>query len=727
MVYIVIDFETFFDPKDGYTLRKLSYPEYIADERFKVHVLGVEFNGRKKYLWGDKAINEWLDGWRNYEGDYAFVMHNAYFDAAILRWHYKFTPKYMVDTLLLANHVLGAAKDSGAGNSLAELARRLGIPAKGRIEFMEGVRDPSPEQMAALETYLAGDLDITRKVLDYLLPYVSNPDVELWLLDHTLQLYATRPLILNFDTVARAEKLIDERRQAALDRLLKANVRTFKDLDEVRDMLASNAQFEQVLREQLERYNQPMPMKKRPTTAAEKVKHLKQKTNIQLAKAGPPADVVANGEKAVKKWKRWADKVLATEHLVPEKLAEFKEVPALSKQDEEFIRLSFSPFEGIAALVSARLIERSSDTSASRLAKMRKVAGGFGVMPVHLIYYGAHTGRWAGGGGFNFQNLTNPDRASDPGQKAIAGAIRESFEAPPGYVFVAADASQIEARVNAWISGQWDLLEQFARKDDVYSLFISKVLGREIRKPKDSDPEEVYSDLKLMRHVGKESVLGLGYSMGAPKFQARLRMVPEVAKLFVDGTLDDEFCRATVAKYRELNPAIVRTWDALNNAFFVAKDGGIRQVGPVTFKRGKPLAGSKLPVVEVHLPSGRILYYRDIRKEAGKNKRPGSGGFEWKHGNGQRIYGGLLLENVTQAISRDILVETIIRVETEYGGGGKLPVVLHVHDSIVTLAPEERGQEVLDFMIRSLRTNPAWAGNRLVLDAEGKFSKTLVT
>jgi len=188
--------------------------------------------------------------------------------------------------------------------------------------------------------------------------------------------------------------------------------------------------------------------------------------------------------------------------------------------------------------------------------------------------------------------------------------------------------------------------------------------------------------------------------------------------MFVAGVLTDDFCRNIVEKYRESNDKIVAGWNALNNAFFAAKDGAIREVGPICFRKGKPLGGLR-PVVRACLPSGRELYYRELRKEPAK----GRDGFEWKHGGGQRVYGGLLLENTTQAVSRDILVESLIRAELDLN----LPVVLHVHDSVVGLAPEDKAEDMLAALIASLRTNPDWAGRRLVLDAEGKISKTLVT
>jgi hypothetical protein len=723
MRYYVIDFETYFNTRTKYSLKYLSVPEYIGHQSFRVHCLGVDDGSSRTVYWGDSAVRNWLDQLGANPEPYCLVMHNAYFDAAVLAWHYDFVPARVLDTLLMANHVLGTKAEGGGSNALSALAIRLGLDPKGRLDFMDGVRDPDAAERASLESYLVRDLELCRQVFDRLMPHITNPDVELWLIDHTIKLYATRPMICNFDTVARAESLIESRRRAALDRLHRA----IAGLENIEDTLASNKQFETLLTSVLQKCGEPMPTKVRATTAAERAKWAKQRARIAEASGPVPPSVVALGRRATAKWQRWSERVLETAHLVPDTLDDTVTVPALSKQDEGFVRLAYSQHEPVAALVNARLVERSSDTSRARLAKMRRVASGIGRMPVHLVYYGARTGRFSGGGGFNFQNLTSPDRTSDPGQKAIAAAIREAFEAPPGYVFVGADAAQIEARVSAWLSGQHSLLSRFARRADVYSESISEWINEEVRKP--TKEEETSADpairqraagMRMYRHIGKEAVLGLGYGMGWRKFVARLKANPDMAALFTSGDLTNEFVQSIVEKYRSTNRGIVSMWQELADAFHYAAIGVRRRVGPLTFERAAPI-GSRRPAVQVRLPSGRALYYRDLYRtsaEHGKYRRQ-----EWMYGQHNKVYGGLLLENVTQAVSRDILVESIIRAELDM----QVPVALHVHDSIVVLAKESDADNVLAQLIQSLRTPPEWAGTALPLDAEGKIGRTLVT
>jgi DNA polymerase len=115
--------------------------------------------------------------------------------------------------------------------------------------------------------------------------------------------------------------------------------------------------------------------------------------------------------------------------------------------------------------------------------------------------------------------------------------------APEGYKIINCDSSQIEARVLAWLSGQTDLVKEFHMGDDVYSIFASKIYGREITK---KDPVE--------RFVGKTCILGLGYGTGALKLQHTLKTSPPGADLTEDK------CKDIVKLYRETNDKIVDLW-----------------------------------------------------------------------------------------------------------------------------------------------------------------------
>lgn len=151
-----------------------------------------------------------------------------------------------------------------------------------------------------------------------------------------------------------------------------------------------------------------------------------------------------------------------------------KDVPALAKKDEGFIALTEHEDPFIQQLCAVRLGTKST-LEVKRIERFRDIAKrNHGLIPIPLKYYGAHTGRWSGVDKVNFQNL--PSR--DPKKKALKKAI----VAPEGYHVINCDSSQIEARMVAWLAGQDDVVEQFARGDDVYSLFASAVYERKITK-----------------------------------------------------------------------------------------------------------------------------------------------------------------------------------------------------------------------------------------------------
>jgi DNA polymerase I-like protein with 3'-5' exonuclease and polymerase domains len=160
-----------------------------------------------------------------------------------------------------------------------------------------------------------------------------------------------------------------------------------------------------------------------------------------------------------------------------------KTAPAFSKTDKEFTALLEHEDPTVQAVVAARLGVKSTqeETRTQRLIDI----GHRGLMPVPLRYYAAHTGRWGGDDKVNLQNLKR------------GSLIRNTMLAPPGYVIIDADSSQIEARVLAWLAGQDDLVQAFANGEDVYKLTASKIYKTE---PQNVIPSE--------RFVGKTTVLG---------------------------------------------------------------------------------------------------------------------------------------------------------------------------------------------------------------------------
>lgn len=151
-----------------------------------------------------------------------------------------------------------------------------------------------------------------------------------------------------------------------------------------------------------------------------------------------------------------------------------KEAYALAKTDIGFIELSEHEDVFIQQLCAVRLGTKST-IEESRLERFIGIGErNKGYLPIPLKYYGAHTGRWSGMDSINAQNLPSRDKKKK--------ALKNSITAEDGYVVINCDSSQIEARVLAWLAGQDDVVEQFAKGEDVYSIFASKIYNRPISK-----------------------------------------------------------------------------------------------------------------------------------------------------------------------------------------------------------------------------------------------------
>ena len=267
-----------------------------------------------------------------------------------------------------------------------------------------------------------------------------------------------------------------------------------------------------------------------------------------------------------------------------------------------------------------------------------------GTLPVPVRYYAAHTGRWGGDDKINMQNL--PSRGPN-GKK-----LKRSILAPEGYTLIDCDSSQIEARVLAWLAGQDDLTQAFANNEDVYKVMASRIYGV----PED----EVTKD---QRFVGKTTILGAGYGMGAVRFQEQLKGFG-----LRYGTGRSTALSYTI--YRDANWKINQLWrDCQDMTSGTWSTGDSLQIG----KEGvlKVLGSDHALIL---LPSGLMLRYDDLSGEQGERGVE----YSYKTRRGRtRIYGGKVTENVCQAIARCIIGEQMLQISK------RCRVVLTVHDSIV--------------------------------------------
>ena len=342
-----------------------------------------------------------------------------------------------------------------------------------------------------------------------------------------------------------------------------------------------------------------------------------------------------------------------------------KETFAFAKSDEGFKALLNHENEKVQSLVAARLGTKSTleETRTQRFIDIARR----GLLPVPVRYYAAHTGRWGGDDKINLQNL--PSRGPN-GKK-----LKSSIVAPEGYSLIDCDSSQIEARVLAWLAGQDDLTTAFANGDDVYKHMASSIYNV---------PSDGVS--KDQRFVGKTTILGAGYGMGAPKFQAQLQGMGVYIEL-------DE-ARRIIDIYRSTNGAISQLWRDANNMVQYMARGDSVQFG----KNGVLQVDARKNAIM--LPSGLPMFYHGLVAEQGERGPE----YTYRTRKGpNRIYGGKVVENVCQAVARCIIGHQMILLAKKY------KAVLTVHDSIITCVRDEELDEAQAYMEECMSQTPDWA------------------
>ena len=356
---------------------------------------------------------------------------------------------------------------------------------------------------------------------------------------------------------------------------------------------------------------------------------------------------------------------------------------AFAKTDPQFIALEESDDPDVQALVSARLGLKSTleETRTQRLINIANTYLGQQqppMMPIPLRYSGAHTHRLSGDWKINMQNLPR------------GGKLRDALVAPKGYTVLAADASQIEARLVAWFSKETDLVDQFARGEDIYSSFASKVFGYEVNK-KDHPAE---------RFIGKTAILGLGYGLGWEKFMktVKLQSKAQTGQVIDMGA---EEAQRVVGLYRETYSNIAAMWRRLNSMLpEMAKSHCNNWVGPTLFQHER-----------VVLPSGLRLHYANLENTPD--------GWQFTYGGKpKRIYGGKMLENIVQALARICVMDAALRVRrrfTKIGDG--LDLAMQVHDELVYVVPTDIAEICELILLEEMTARPQWAED-LPLGAE---------
>lgn len=297
-----------------------------------------------------------------------------------------------------------------------------------------------------------------------------------------------------------------------------------------------------------------------------------------------------------------------------------------------------------------------------------------------LQFYGTRTGRWAGRL-VQMQNLPQnhlDGEDLDLARQAVkigdsellalnygnvpdtlSQLIRTAFIPSEGKYYAVCDFSAIEARVLAWMANEEWLLEVFRTHGKVYEATAAEMYHCDISEITKTDPR---------RQKGKIAVLALGYggNVGALDQMGGKRM-----------GLTEQDEAAIVEQWREANPNIVKFWSTVDKA---AKDCATCHKTVKTKRLTFEMQDNG--TMTITLPSGRPIAYPGI---TGTTNRFGGQSLKFKGLNQEtkkwgwvETYGGKLTENIIQAIARDCLAETMVKVEA-----AGFPVVFHVHDELI--------------------------------------------
>ena len=362
--------------------------------------------------------------------------------------------------------------------------------------------------------------------------------------------------------------------------------------------------------------------------------------------------------------------------------------------DEAYDEADARGLEDVKKVLAWRMFLAKASVKKFRAAFDRVSPDGF--LRYFLKYFGAHTGRFSGEG-FQIHNL--PKAKWEDGVDPVAEIdrmIKEIKVDTPymqivdwskkilpgliipdkGNVFLSGDFAAVEARGIAWLAGCEKMLAEFAnddrtgdKKNDLYSRTARRIAGE-----------------KGKRQFGKVSILAPVYGMGAVKMKST------AAKWGCE--ISDALAEKTIKYIRTTYPEIPAFWYALEDAFrrtWLTKK--TNTVGMIVFERGGNYT-------RVKLPSGRWLFYHQVKIVDGQLSYINFG----KHGARVKIWGGILAENITQAMCRDVLTDRIEACEN-----AALPVRLHVHDEIVVEVGAKKAKSAQKVFDKILNTAPLWA------------------
>ena len=657
MQVLTADFETYYAAKYHLGTGKygLTTFDYVAHPDFEV--LGCS-------LKVDDEPSQWLD-YREfaYAAQYidwagvAVLAHHAHFDGLILAEHYGVKRVGMwLDTLSMDR----ALRQGMARHDLGAIGMHwLGRPKLEMPDSIKGkhARDLTDAEWHALGHYARNDTDLTRDAFVAMMRVF--PAGELRKIDLTIRMY-TEPRIQIDESVLAPYAAEEKQRRAEFLARLGVDAET----------LGSSDKFATLLRSQ----------------------GIEPQTKSTVSEKG------------------WTY--------------------SFAKGDPFMQGLLDHEDPDIRDLAQARL-DTKSTLNVTRPDRVLRLGHAGRLVPIYLVYAAAHTLRWGGGDKVNWQNNERTD-SKNPRK----GMIRKSMMAQPGRSLVVGDSAQIEARKVAWLAEEQYLINAFATGRDMYSEEASTIWRRPVNRkfvaPDGTKPDE------LVGQIAKCMVLGLGYGMGWVKFAIELlkgmlgtkpvlftaadvetlgvdfayfaanpRNIKRVEEIptrrqFREMLIHCAVCWHLVNYYRDRYPSIPKLWEYAEGVIELMATG----------RRERVFRGTCETVQDgLLLPNGLVMQYNGLVHR-------GKAGWQYAGSEGYtKLYGGLFVENVDQALCRIIVAD---QMET-YANEGH-PIWGMTHDEVGSDSPEQDAATDAARLKQVMSVTPGWCPG-LPLSSEVHFGK----
>lgn len=676
--HIFLDYETYYD--DKYSLRRMTYVDYIKDSRFKLQSVAIATgrDGDNIYVRDSEVRNAVRD---IITPDSVVIAQNTQFDGLITTEVCGVQPSHWGDLLAMSRAVYPHARSHGIEAQALRVFPDDESMRKGDdLIATKGVPVLSDYLHSVLEPYNLQDTHLLRELF---YKYAETfPVDELIIIDMLTRMYcqpafiADRPLLVS--TMVDAIKDQDEKVGAALE-FIEENVEIVAD--DGMNFLTVTDNRDKKLFKTIKSYQDAYkwnfdigPIR----SEEERNKFLS--SNDKFAK------VLTDGFQVE----------------VPKKegTGKSKELTwALGKTDIGFQHM-MAENRDLKILWDGRISSKSNQ-AATRAATMISASDHLdGRLPIPLKYGAAHTGRFGGGQKLNPQNFgrgSNHRLALTAGDTGVVGV---------------ADSSNIEARMSAWFCEFEEKLQMFRDGGDPYLAMAEPIYGKTGMNKKEHKQE---------RGVGKATELGCGYGMGKDRFRDYLNAGPlGMPPIFLEDIQElAQFpnpYKYVIDTYRQVNWPIQHMWrkleTVLNDMTFEDTD---YRLGPVIVQFEKLI-----------LPNGLYIHFPYLSKRSGN----------WTYQTAEgwtNLFGGKVLENIIQALSRIVVTDQMIWIACylmDYEGH----VALQVHDEVVTIFPRygattdgkgnwenaDKVEEIQEACNEIMRMPPQWCAD-IPLDSEGGY------